>query len=103
MGTYSGLMSIPLSDEQCHDLRARRIALGLTQQDLAERVGCSNRTILRLENAQWAVSPDMLTEICDVLGMTWDITIKVTLLPAPKRPRKRAASAPAKKRKGKRS
>jgi len=88
--THSGLLSIPLTEEQCRKLRARREALGLTQNLLAERVGCSNRTILRLENAQWAVSPELLSGICGVLGMSWDVNIKVSLRPsAKKRPIKK--------------
>jgi transcriptional regulator with XRE-family HTH domain len=93
---HSGLLSIPLSEQQCQRLRARRNALGLTQHVLAERVGCSKRTILRLENAQWAVSPELLSSICNVLGMKWNINIKVTLQPGKKakrsKPTRRAAT-----------
>jgi transcriptional regulator with XRE-family HTH domain len=96
---HQGLLSVPLSVKQCRDLRWRRNLLGLTQNELARRVGCSSRTILRLENAQWAVSPEMLSTICNVLGLSWNINIKVTLGPAKKTPRKGTPRVTAGKRK----
>jgi transcriptional regulator with XRE-family HTH domain len=96
---HPGLVSIPLSLQQCHELRSRRNSLGISQRELADRVGCSSRTILRLENAQWALSPRMLSTICKELGIRWKVDIKVTLEQANLARRKAAKKLPARKKK----
>jgi putative transcriptional regulator len=47
----------------------RRLALGLNQQELADRVGCDRQTINRLENARYSPSLDRWFQVADALGV----------------------------------
>ncbi len=42
---------------------------GLSQSELAERVNISRTHMSRIENADCAVSLDVIFEICDILGI----------------------------------
>lgn len=53
-------------------LRARREALGMTQQDLADRIAKGLRTIQRWENFEVTPSGSELFLWCSALG--WDVT-----------------------------
>jgi transcriptional regulator with XRE-family HTH domain len=48
-------------------VRARRFALGLTQGQVAKRVGCDRQTINRLERAQVSPSLDRWFALADAL------------------------------------
>jgi transcriptional regulator with XRE-family HTH domain len=48
-------------------VRARRTALGLTQGQVAQRVGCDRQTINRVEHAQVSPSLDRWLLIADAL------------------------------------
>lgn len=50
-------------------LKARRIELGLTQQQLAERTGLGLRTIIRYENAQFWLVMKQYFIICEALHL----------------------------------
>lgn len=51
-------------------IRARRTALGLTQQQLAERAGCDRQTIVRVETATHSPPLDRVFTIADGLDTT---------------------------------
>lgn len=51
-------------------VRARRKALGLTQQQLAGRAGCARHSIHRVENAVYSLSLDSVNLLADALGTT---------------------------------
>jgi transcriptional regulator with XRE-family HTH domain len=51
-------------------VRARRHALGLTQAQVAQRVGCDRQTINRVENAEVSPSLDRWFSVADALEVT---------------------------------
>ena len=53
-------------------LKAARAALGLTQQELGERVGVTRQTILAIERGDYNPTIKLCVEICKVLGKTLD-------------------------------
>ena len=54
------------------NLRRRRTALRLTQQELGDIVNCTSNHIGKIERAETQVSVDMLFRICQALGCTMD-------------------------------
>src|SRR3954470_15248143 len=53
-------------------LSQRRKALGLTQEDLAERMACSGSLIRKLEAGQRVPSQEIVEQLADLLGVTLD-------------------------------
>ena len=53
-------------------MKAARAALGLTQQDLAERVGVPRQTIVAIERGDDNPTIKLCVEICKALGKTLD-------------------------------
>ena len=53
-------------------IRALRLKRGLTQEVLAEMVGCSNNHLSHIENASCKVSLNMLVSIAKVLNVSLD-------------------------------
>ena len=53
-------------------LKSARAALGLTQQELAERVGVARQTIVAIERGDYNPTIKLCTEICRALGKTLD-------------------------------
>ncbi len=53
-------------------LKSARAALGLTQQELAERVGVTRQTIVAIERGDYNPTIRLCTEICRALGKTLD-------------------------------
>ena len=53
-------------------LKAARAALGLTQQELGERVGVTRQTILASERGDYNPTIKLCVEICKALGKTLD-------------------------------
>ena len=53
-------------------LKAARAALGLTQQELGERVGVTRQTILAIERGDYNPTIKLCVEICKSLGKTLD-------------------------------
>jgi y4mF family transcriptional regulator len=51
------------------EVRARRTALGLTQQDLADMAGVSERFIRFVERGKPSIQLDSLTAVLDTLGL----------------------------------
>jgi transcriptional regulator with XRE-family HTH domain len=50
-------------------VRARRRALGLSQEKLAERAGCDRQSINRVENAAYSPSLDRVFLLANALGV----------------------------------
>ena len=53
-------------------LKSARAALGLTQQELAERVGVTRQTIVALERGDYNPTIKLCVESCKALGKTLD-------------------------------
>lgn len=53
-------------------LRSARAALGLTQQELAERVGVTRQTIVAIERGDYNPTIRLCPQICRALGKTLD-------------------------------
>lgn len=53
-------------------LKSARAALGLTQQELAERVGVTRQTIVAIERGDYNPTIKLCTQICRALGKTLD-------------------------------
>lgn len=51
-----------------HDLKKWRESQGITAADLAERISVDVTTIYRYESGKLKPNPDVMYEICDVLG-----------------------------------
>jgi len=51
------------------NIRTKRIEMGLAQEELARRAGCSTSTV-RLIEGGWRASPDMVTKITAALEET---------------------------------
>jgi transcriptional regulator with XRE-family HTH domain len=49
------------------DLRHERRRVGLTQRELAERMGLHRNTVARLERDEWPISDRLASEFFDVL------------------------------------
>lgn len=60
-------------------VRARRKALDLTQQDLAELARCSARFLRALETGKRTVRLDKLLDVLDVLGL--ELTAQLRRIP----------------------
>ncbi|MBE6943400.1 MAG: helix-turn-helix transcriptional regulator [Ruminococcaceae bacterium] len=54
---------------------ARRKALGLTQEDLAEMIGVTTPMISNLEWGKKAIRPDNLAKVCKALGVSADFIL----------------------------
>lgn len=67
-GDFAGIDTLPTL------LIRKRIALGMTQQDLAQRLGMKEQQIQRYEADDWATaSLKRLTEVADAVGLTVDL------------------------------
>jgi transcriptional regulator with XRE-family HTH domain len=54
---------------------ARRKALGLTQDDLAEKIGVTPPMISNLEQGKKAIRPDNLAKVCKALDVSTDFIL----------------------------
>lgn len=59
-------------------VRARRRALRLTQQDVADLAGCSPRFLRALEGGKSTVRLDKVLDVVDVLGLELDARLRST-------------------------
>jgi putative transcriptional regulator len=53
-------------------LKSARVALGLKQGDLADRVGVTRQTIVAVESGNYNPTIKLCIDICRVLGKTLD-------------------------------
>ena len=52
------------------NVRARRLELDLTQQQVADRLGCKQAVIAQIERGASGISMEMLAKLSDVLNTT---------------------------------
>ncbi len=57
-------------------INSRRKELGLTQEQLAERMEVSVQMISNLELGKKAIRPENLVKICDILGVSADYILR---------------------------
>ncbi|MBE6635600.1 MAG: helix-turn-helix transcriptional regulator [Ruminococcaceae bacterium] len=57
-------------------INARRKELGLTQEQLAEKMEVSIQMISNLELGKKAIRPENLVKICDILGVSADYILR---------------------------
>jgi HTH-type transcriptional regulator/antitoxin HipB len=62
-------MTQSVSELLAAEVRARRVGLGLTQQDLADMAGVSERFVRFVEQGKPSVQLDSLTALLDTLGL----------------------------------
>lgn len=74
-----GVVSVRLTTRQRQLLKYARLDQGLSQVAMAREVGCSKRTIIRMELGQAFPSPQILEGICRCLGFNCHIDIHVRL------------------------
>lgn len=55
--------------EICDQLRRRREALGMSQDDLAEKTGASRSTVSKIENGEWNFGFAFLTAFLEALDL----------------------------------
>ena len=79
MDSIPGMRGVPLGDEQRALLKNRRIELGLTQNDLGEKIGRKALTIHTIEAGKYLPSPTVLAELCKVLSLDCKVMIEVHL------------------------
>ncbi len=56
-----------------HQVRERRRALGLTQEQVADLAGCSPRFIRELEGGKTTVRLDKVLDVAEVLGLEFTL------------------------------
>jgi transcriptional regulator with XRE-family HTH domain len=76
-----GLRSIPLEKAQRDLLVNRRHELGLSQQQVANKIGVMQVTIHNIEAGKHQPTPQMLTKLCEVLNLEFDVSVYVYLRP----------------------
>ncbi|WP_308776634.1 helix-turn-helix domain-containing protein, partial [uncultured Bilophila sp.] len=57
-------------------IQARRKAMGLSQEDLAQLTGVSRQSVTKWETGQSAPDLDRLVELADVLGVSLDFLLR---------------------------
>jgi y4mF family transcriptional regulator len=67
-------------------VRARRRALGLTQEELAELAGCSERFVYSLEQGKESIQLGKVLDVLGVLGLGLRIERGNGTVTAPERP-----------------
>ena len=76
-----GLRSIPLDEAQRKLLLQRRKELGMSQQQLADKLGCLQLSISNIESGKHSPKPEMLEKLCKALGLEYDVSVYVYLRP----------------------
>jgi len=77
-------MKLNISDEYllshrkeiCDQLRQRREALGMSQDELAEKVGTTRSTVSKIENGEWNFGFAFLTAFLGALDLEIEIKEK---------------------------
>jgi HTH-type transcriptional regulator/antitoxin HipB len=64
------------SSDLAIDVRARRRDLGLTQLDVADLAGVSDRFVMELEQGKTTVRLDKLTAVLDAIGLTLRVELR---------------------------
>ena len=77
--TVAGLRSVPLTSSQRSLLVQCRKALGLSQRELAEKLGVYKLSIYNIESGTCRPTPVLLNQLCRVLGLEFDLDLRVEL------------------------
>jgi DNA-binding XRE family transcriptional regulator len=88
MSSIRGLRSIPLDKSQRDLLVNRRHELGLSQQQLADTIGVMQVSVHSIEAGKTQPTPQLLTKLCEVLDLEFDVSVYVYLRPKRKRRRR---------------
>jgi len=73
------LSKIPLTGRQRKLMTDTRLALGLTQTDLAERAGCSPIMVVYVETGKKSPSPTLLTTLLKVLKLKLNVSLHIAV------------------------
>lgn len=76
-------MTFMFTDLLAADIRARRLALRLTQQDLADMAGVSERFVRFVEQGKPSVQLDSLIAVLETLGLELRIATRPSLSARP--------------------
>jgi y4mF family transcriptional regulator len=71
-------MTKPLAAVLAGGVRARRLELGLTQQDLADMAGVSERFVRFVEQGKPSVQLDSLTALLEILGLELQLATRTS-------------------------
>lgn len=71
-------MSEPTANPLAGEVRSRRIALGLTQRDLADMAGVSERFVRFIEQGKPSIQLDSLLAVLDTLGLELRIATRTS-------------------------
>ncbi len=71
-------MADAFGDQLPAEVRSRRASLGLTQQDLADMAGVSERFVRFLEQGKPSVQLDSLLAVLDTLGLELRLTTRMS-------------------------
>lgn len=71
-------MTDRLTDLLAAEVRARRVALHLTQQDLADLAGVSERFVRFVEQGKPTVQLDSLTAVLETLGLELQLATRTS-------------------------
>jgi transcriptional regulator with XRE-family HTH domain len=75
----------PIREALAAELRGRRTEAGLTQADLAKRLGTSQSRVAKMEGAEAGVTLDLLVRALSALGATKLEVAKAIIRPMPPR------------------
>lgn len=56
-------------------IKQTRVEQGVTQSELAERIGCTQKDISRFESGKVSPSAEKLEQIAKALGYTWKLEL----------------------------
>jgi putative transcriptional regulator len=59
-----------MAERLCNRMKDRRAELGLTQADLAERVGVTRKTVNTVENGVFTPSATLAIKLAEALGLS---------------------------------
>lgn len=71
-------MATPISDRLATEVRTRRSALRLTQQDLADMAGVSERFVRFVEQGKPSIQLDSLTALLETLGLELQLATRTS-------------------------
>jgi HTH-type transcriptional regulator/antitoxin HipB len=71
-------MADGFTDRLAAEVRTRRTALGLTQQDLADMAGVSERFVRFVEQGKPSVQLDALTALLETLGLELQLATRTS-------------------------
>lgn len=71
-------MAASISDHLAREVRSRRIGMRLTQQDLADMAGVSERFVRFVEQGKPSIQLDSLTALLETLGLELQLATRTS-------------------------